>query len=168
MSSLWLYPPRTSAQFPGVKDGNFRIRSFFYRDAAGCHLPILSMLLLRNIPVCGTDRVSDELRRPAEESEPCRPCFRCLRRWSTAQLERKAQPSHGYCESVPRNNRNACESEWKVGIFNAGWVAEGAPPMISAKKLPLILLSHGTGGGSGVHFLGLRNTRVQWVYRRRR
>ncbi len=40
------------------------------------------------------------------------------------------------------------EAEWKVGIFNAGWVAQGAQLAAHDKKLPLVLLSHGTGGGA--------------------
>ena len=40
------------------------------------------------------------------------------------------------------------EAEWKVGIFNAGWTAQGAPMAASPKKLPLVVLSHGTGAGA--------------------
>ena len=40
------------------------------------------------------------------------------------------------------------ESEWKVGVFNAGWTARGAPLAAGDKKLPLVVLSHGTGGGA--------------------
>jgi predicted dienelactone hydrolase len=40
------------------------------------------------------------------------------------------------------------ESEWKVSIFNAGWVAQGAPIMAGHKKLPLVVVSHGTGGSA--------------------
>jgi len=40
------------------------------------------------------------------------------------------------------------ETEWKVSIFNAGWVAQGAPLMAGAKKLPLVVLSHGTGASA--------------------
>ena len=40
------------------------------------------------------------------------------------------------------------ESEWRVGIFNAGWSAQKAPLSAAATKRPLIVLSHGTGGGA--------------------
>jgi predicted dienelactone hydrolase len=40
------------------------------------------------------------------------------------------------------------ESEWRVGIFNAGWNARKAPLSAAATKCPLIVLSHGTGGGA--------------------
>jgi predicted dienelactone hydrolase len=40
------------------------------------------------------------------------------------------------------------EVEWKVGIFNAGWSAQGAPLAAGAKKLPLVVISHGTGGAA--------------------
>jgi len=39
------------------------------------------------------------------------------------------------------------ESEWRVGIFSAGWSAQKAP-LSAAVKRPLIVLSHGTGGGA--------------------
>lgn len=41
----------------------------------------------------------------------------------------------------------AHEAEWKIGIFNAGLNAQGAPLTASPAKLPLVVLSHGTGGG---------------------
>ena len=40
------------------------------------------------------------------------------------------------------------ESEWRVGIFNAGWNALKAPLSAAITKRPLIVLSHGTGGGA--------------------
>jgi len=40
------------------------------------------------------------------------------------------------------------ESEWRVGIFNAGWNAQKAPLSAATTKRPLIVLSHGTGGGA--------------------
>ena len=40
------------------------------------------------------------------------------------------------------------EAEWKVSIFNAGWTAQGAPLAASSKKLPLVVLSHGTGAAA--------------------
>lgn len=40
------------------------------------------------------------------------------------------------------------ESAWSVSIFNAGFNAQGAPLAPSPAKLPLILLSHGTGGAA--------------------
>ena len=40
------------------------------------------------------------------------------------------------------------ESEWRVGIFNAGWNARKAPLSAATAKRPLIVLSHGTGGGA--------------------
>ena len=40
------------------------------------------------------------------------------------------------------------ESEWRVAIFNAGWNARQAPLSAAATKRPLIVLSHGTGGGA--------------------
>jgi predicted dienelactone hydrolase len=40
------------------------------------------------------------------------------------------------------------ESEWRVGIFNAGWNAQKAPLPAATTKRPLIVLSHGTGGGA--------------------
>jgi predicted dienelactone hydrolase len=39
------------------------------------------------------------------------------------------------------------ESEWRVGIFNAGWNAQKAPLSAATTRHPLIVLSHGTGGG---------------------
>ena len=40
------------------------------------------------------------------------------------------------------------ESEWRVGIFNAGWNAQKAPLSAATTKRALIVLSHGTGGGA--------------------
>ncbi len=40
------------------------------------------------------------------------------------------------------------EEPWRLGIFQAGWSAPGAQPASSADKLPLIVLSHGTGGAA--------------------
>jgi predicted dienelactone hydrolase len=40
------------------------------------------------------------------------------------------------------------ESEWRVGIFNAGRNAQKAPLSAVTAKRPLIVLSHGTGGGA--------------------
>jgi predicted dienelactone hydrolase len=40
------------------------------------------------------------------------------------------------------------ESEWRVGIFNAGWNAQQAPLSAATTKRPLVVLSHGTGGGA--------------------
>jgi predicted dienelactone hydrolase len=40
------------------------------------------------------------------------------------------------------------ESQWRVGIFNAGWNAQKAPLSVATTKRPLIVLSHGTGGGA--------------------
>jgi hypothetical protein len=40
------------------------------------------------------------------------------------------------------------ESEWRVGIFNAGWNAQHAPLSAATSKRALIVLSHGTGGGA--------------------
>src|SRR5207302_7415398 len=40
------------------------------------------------------------------------------------------------------------DSEWRVGIFKAGWNAQKAPLSAAASKRPLIVLSHGTGGGA--------------------
>src|SRR5436189_5672667 len=41
------------------------------------------------------------------------------------------------------------ESEWRVGIFNAGWNAQ-KPPLSAAttKRALIVVLSHGTGGGA--------------------
>jgi len=36
----------------------------------------------------------------------------------------------------------------RVAIFNAGWNARQAPLSAAATKRPLIVLSHGTGGGA--------------------
>ena len=40
------------------------------------------------------------------------------------------------------------ESDWEVAIFKAGRVAKGAAPAEQPAKLPLIVLSHGTGGSA--------------------
>ena len=40
------------------------------------------------------------------------------------------------------------ETKWRIGFFNAGMNAIGAPMAASPAKLPLIVLSHGTGGGA--------------------
>src|SRR2546427_1086250 len=40
------------------------------------------------------------------------------------------------------------ESEWRGGIFNAGGNARLAPLSAAPTKRPLIVLSHGTGGGA--------------------
>ena len=40
------------------------------------------------------------------------------------------------------------ESRWRVGIFNAGWNARQAPFFADTARRPLIVLSHGTGGGA--------------------
>ncbi len=40
------------------------------------------------------------------------------------------------------------ESEWRVGIFNAGWNSQRAPLAAATTKRPLVVLSHGTGGGA--------------------
>ncbi len=40
------------------------------------------------------------------------------------------------------------ESEWRVGIFNAGWNAQKAPLSAATTKRALVVLSHGTGGGA--------------------
>jgi predicted dienelactone hydrolase len=39
------------------------------------------------------------------------------------------------------------EARWHVSVFDAGWNAQGAPLAAGARKLPLVVLSHGTGGG---------------------
>jgi predicted dienelactone hydrolase len=44
--------------------------------------------------------------------------------------------------------RGTPETEWRVSIFNAGWSAQGAPIAASPRKFPLVVLSHGTGGGA--------------------
>ncbi|WP_235835299.1 alpha/beta hydrolase family protein [Piscinibacter terrae] len=40
------------------------------------------------------------------------------------------------------------ETDWTVSIFNAGTNAQGAPMAAEPAKLPLVLLSHGTGGAA--------------------
>ncbi len=40
------------------------------------------------------------------------------------------------------------ETAWRVGIFNAGRNAIDAPMAPAPGKLPLVVISHGTGGGS--------------------
>jgi len=50
---------------------------------------------------------------------------------------------------------NAKESPWEVAIFNAGLNAKDAVMTASPSKMPLILLSHGTGGSAaGLGWLG--------------
>lgn len=39
------------------------------------------------------------------------------------------------------------EADWTVAIFNAGSNAQNAPMAAAPSKLPLVVLSHGTGGG---------------------
>ncbi len=40
------------------------------------------------------------------------------------------------------------EAPWQVGFFHAGSNAQGAPMAATPAKLPLIVISHGTGGGA--------------------
>ena len=40
------------------------------------------------------------------------------------------------------------ETQWTVGIFQAGWSAKDAAMVDLPRKLPLVVLSHGTGGAS--------------------
>ncbi|MBX3658864.1 MAG: alpha/beta hydrolase [Ramlibacter sp.] len=40
------------------------------------------------------------------------------------------------------------EADWRVAIFNAGRNAQGAPMAASPARLPLVLISHGTGGSA--------------------
>ncbi|MEM1263277.1 MAG: alpha/beta hydrolase [Pseudomonadota bacterium] len=40
------------------------------------------------------------------------------------------------------------ETQWQIGIFNAGWTSIGAELADSAQRLPLVVLSHGTGGAA--------------------
>lgn len=40
------------------------------------------------------------------------------------------------------------ETEWRISVFRAGWTAQGAPLVDTPSKLPLIILSHGTGGSA--------------------
>ena len=42
----------------------------------------------------------------------------------------------------------ARETEWRVGPFSAGWSARDAPLAADTPALPLVVLSHGTGGGA--------------------
>ena len=42
----------------------------------------------------------------------------------------------------------AREEQWRIGPFAAGWSARDAAPAASAERLPLVVLSHGTGGGA--------------------
>lgn len=45
--------------------------------------------------------------------------------------------------------RESREHVWRVGIFDAGWNAQHAPLAADAGELlPLVVLSHGTGGGA--------------------
>src|SRR5262249_26455384 len=44
----------------------------------------------------------------------------------------------------------AHEQEWRVGPFAAGWSAVDAAPAEDPATLPLIVLSHGTGGGAAM------------------
>jgi predicted dienelactone hydrolase len=47
------------------------------------------------------------------------------------------------------------EVDWDVAIFHAGRNAQGAAPAATPAKLPLVLLSHGTGGAAvGLAWLG--------------
>lgn len=40
------------------------------------------------------------------------------------------------------------EARWHASVFDAGWNAQGAPLAAGTRKLPLVVLSHGTGGGA--------------------
>ncbi len=40
------------------------------------------------------------------------------------------------------------ESEWRIGVFQAGWTARDADIVDSPEQLPLVVLSHGTGGAA--------------------
>ena len=42
----------------------------------------------------------------------------------------------------------ARETEWRIGIFRAGWTALDADMSDSPEQLPLVILSHGTGGAA--------------------
>lgn len=42
----------------------------------------------------------------------------------------------------------ARETEWRIGIFRAGWSAAGAEIADTPERFPLIVLSHGTGGAA--------------------
>ncbi len=43
---------------------------------------------------------------------------------------------------------NSVESEWSIGVFQAGWNAVNADVVSNPKTFPLIVLSHGTGGAA--------------------
>jgi len=45
-------------------------------------------------------------------------------------------------------SQNSVESRWSIGVFHAGWSALNADAVATPKKLPLIILSHGTGGAA--------------------
>lgn len=40
------------------------------------------------------------------------------------------------------------ESEWQVGVFRAGWTAPDSDMMDRPEQMPLVVLSHGTGGAA--------------------
>ena len=43
---------------------------------------------------------------------------------------------------------DAKETPWNIGVFRMGWAAEDAPLPSVAKRRPLVVLSHGTGGAA--------------------
>ncbi|MEO6824866.1 MAG: hypothetical protein ABI167_09140 [Nitrosospira sp.] len=81
---------------------------------------------------------------------------------STAHYEDSHRRNWGNTGNRPLNVRvwypavaNAKETPWEDGIYEAGTNARDAAMAASPGKLPLILLSHGTGGAaSGLGWLG--------------
>lgn len=74
---------------------------------------------------------------------------------SSLQLEDENRPSWSGTGGRPLQttvwypaSEGSREAEWRIGVFRAGWTAPDARLASAPEKLPLVVLSHGTGGAA--------------------